>query len=288
MPKQLYVFPNISALNRNGTRGNYWERLKLAKRHGCFFVELPAHLLRSKTEIRRTGQEEGDIASETSIVKMYGASFVPSNLRYILHTEPALISGNLRWYDRKWTEDYISMIIGISKQIGIGPSYVEVHPGNKKNSYDDILSFVEALYTRYEKEGMSVPSILLENRTEHRISCGEDMQELYSKMESDYPHLSDHFGFVVDIRTMYTQMTKNHDGNYGDKLIESIMSTPAESIYGVHIHNTHLRAPSLYDEVPWERIMQMLRNLNKDIIINPEVHSESLAEATLRFVRSFF
>jgi len=161
-------------------------------------------------------------------------------------------------------------------------------PGNKKNSLTDFLSFVGALCTRYDEGGIPLPTILLENRTDHTVSCGEEMQELWVKLESDYPQLAEHFGFVVDIRTMYTQITKMHDGNYAAKLVESIEAIPTEAILGAHIHNTHLRVPTLQDEVPWEQLLQLLGNLNHDIIINHEVHSESLAMGILQFVRGFF
>ena len=283
-----YVFPNISTLNRNGIRGNYQERWCLAKKYGCSYVEIPAHLIKNKSELQLTGQYEGTIAFEESIYKMYGDENIPREMRYILHTEPAIGSGKLYWYDNAWTGLYIDMILGISLQIGRAPSYVEVHPGNNKNSITNILSFVDALCTQYTDNGISVPTILLENRTGHKISCGEDMRELWTTLETDYPHLAESFGFVVDFRTMYTQITKMYVADYAARLLESIESIPPKSILGAHIHNTHFYVPTLQDEVPWEQIMQLLGSLNHDIIVNPEVNKEILAKNTLQFVRGFF
>ena len=48
-----YVFPNISAFNRNG-RGGLHPRYEIAEAHGCRFVEVPADFVKNKTEVQIT------------------------------------------------------------------------------------------------------------------------------------------------------------------------------------------------------------------------------------------
>jgi len=52
--KTSYVFPNISAFNRNG-RGGLHKRYEIAAAKDCRFIEVPADFIKNKTEVQLTG-----------------------------------------------------------------------------------------------------------------------------------------------------------------------------------------------------------------------------------------
>jgi len=127
-----YVFPNISACNRNG-RGGLHKRYENANAMNCTFIEVPADFIKNKTEVQLTGKELGSTLTREDVEKLYNSGTPSENVKYILHTEPSLSRRDgtgtsytppLLWNDRKWVSDFIGMAIEISKRFKIPPGLV--------------------------------------------------------------------------------------------------------------------------------------------------------------------
>lgn len=159
-----YVYPNVSQLNRGG-RGSLAARWELATELGCDYVEMPADFIKNKTEIKLTGSDLGEFLSNEAIRLLYdtGAT-IPENTKYILHTDPSLSRTDaygikhqprLKWHEKTWVEDFIDMVIRISEHLGLAASVIEIHPGDKRNSYTDITEAAKFLIERHEKYSKS-------------------------------------------------------------------------------------------------------------------------------------
>jgi len=51
-----YVYPNVTGIPQ---RGGLLQRLLLANKLGCKYIEMPADFIKNKTEITRTGLQIG-------------------------------------------------------------------------------------------------------------------------------------------------------------------------------------------------------------------------------------
>ena len=116
MRKISYVYPNLSKFHRNreNIRGGLVERWNEAVNVNCEYIEVPATLIKNISEEQLTRLEIVDFLDEEVISKFYFQDkTIPSNLKYILNTEPSLSKPNsygrkiqppIKWYDPKWTE----------------------------------------------------------------------------------------------------------------------------------------------------------------------------------------
>ena len=147
-----YVYPNVSRLNRRG-RGSLAARWELATKLGCDYVEMPADFIKNKTEIKLTGLDLGEFLSDEAICLLYDTRIsIPANTKYILHTDPSLLRTDgygikhqprLRWHDKRWVEDFIDMVIRISKHLGLAAS---VKWQNRGRSAREIWTFTSDLW----------------------------------------------------------------------------------------------------------------------------------------------
>ena len=288
MAKISYVYPNVSELNKEG-RNKLSERWKLAKNLGCDYIEVPAHFIQSGWEIDHTKLKRGDFLTGEAIKKIYKKDDkLPHELKYILHTEYR--KPRLKWYDKKWVNKFVNMIISISDSFKIPADIIEIHPGNKprdkRNYFSDIQYFKEIinaityLLDRYTEKFGVEPFILIENRTDQRISCGKDIEEFWDFLSGEYPHLKKKTGIVLDVQQLYTATKKNF-------LKEFKMIHLESAIKGFHIHNgpTAHQVPTLSDKIPWEKVFDRIADMGGDIIINPEVHHKNKVEDAIKFCK---
>ena len=281
-----YVYPNVSGIAQ---RGGLLERWQLAKKSGCDFIEVPADLIKNKTEIERAGLNLGDFLTEDAITILYKKDYnVSQEVKYILHTEPSLTRNDgygisyqppLRWYDKEWVEKFVSMVISISKFFGLPATVIEIHPGDKRNSFENIISSIIFLQDRYNEEFNVEPFILLENRTGQYISSGKEILNFWMFLSEKYPQLKRRVGIVLDVQQLYT-VTKNNFQKDFEKI-------PIKALKGFHIHHKH-RVPNLSNEIPWKQVFGRIVNMKDNIIINPEIHHKNKVKDAIKFCEGMF
>ena len=276
-----YVFPNTSEIPQ---RGELAERWKLAEPAGCAFVEVPADLIKNKTETATTGQDLCSFLSRKSIEILYKKSGF-TDRKNPLHpaTEPSLgrtdghgvkAQAAIKWYDREWTDHFIRMVIDISDFLGMPAAKIEIHPGERRNSYSDIVAVVRKLQERYGDVFGMVPEILLENRTDQFIASGADIAQFRDFVMKDDPLLLEKFGIVLDIQRLSTKTKQN--------FLSSFNLIPDDCLKGFHIHRLH-RPPKLGDGIPWEDVFRKIPGIHHDIIINPEIHHNNKVAEVIGF-----
>ncbi len=268
-----YVFPNTSEIHQ---RGGLDERRKLAEAAGCSFIEVPADLIKKESETDATGQELCTFLTRESIAKLYTPTRnLSGTIPYILHTDPALNKCvRLRWNDPAWTEQFIRMILDISVFFGTLPGKIEIHPGDNRNSYADIVRGVKAIQAGYREAYGYVPQILLENRTGQFISQGRQIAGLWDYIRQNDPELRYSFGIVLDIQQLSTVTKEN--------FLSSLNQIPSDCLKGFHIHRLH-RPPAIGDGIPWKEVFEKIGEIRHDIIINPEIHHNNKVADVIGF-----
>lgn len=281
MVNPSYVFPNVSGIRQ---RGGLLERWAYASELGCEYVEVPADFIKNKTETEKTGLELCAFLTDDAIVALYqkDAPYSPQ-LKYILHTEPSLprndgygISNqaHIKWYDSDWVARFIDMTISISRYIGLPASVIEIHPGDRRNSFANVIDSIKVLLDKYRAEfGVDV-TILLENRTGQFISSGQDIANFWEVVPSHNPGIQDNFGVILDIQQLYT-VTKAD-------FIDELNLIPNDCIKGLHIHTKH-RLPSYNDEIPWKLVFSKMAGIDHKVIINPEIHHKNRVKDVIEF-----
>ncbi|RZB29956.1 MAG: hypothetical protein SRB1_02236 [Desulfobacteraceae bacterium Eth-SRB1] len=280
--KTSYVFPNISAFNRNG-RGGLHKRYEIAVATNCSFIEVPADFIKNKTEVQLTGKKLGSILTAEDVEKLYEFGTPSEKVKYILHTEPSLSRSNgtgtsitppLLWNNRKWVSDFIEMTIAISKRFKIPPAGIEIHPGGRNNTNQDLIRSIMAIRAQFEKTFKIAPFVVVENRTGQFISNGDQIADFWEALLSTERRLSDVVGVVLDIQQLYTA-TKN-------AFLKQLKLIPHKSVKGLHIHCRH-RTPSIENKIPWESAFPWVGKIKHKIFVNPEVHHQSQANDTISF-----
>jgi len=276
-----YVFPNTSEIPQ---RGGLDERGRLAESLGCSFIEVPADLIKKGSEVTATGQELGSFLTIESIAKLYKptqSSF--SKIQYILHTDPSLSRTDnfgikhqapLRWNDPVWVEHFVQMILDLSDFLGTPPAKVEIHPGDRRNSFANIIQGVNAIQDGYKSSFGTFPEILLENRTGQFISEGSAISSLWEYVNQHDPKLSDSFGIVLDIQQLSTVTRQN--------FLSSFHLIPLACLKGFHIHRLH-QPPKIGDGIPWQEVFARIVGIEHDVIINPEIHHNNQVAGVIEF-----
>jgi len=279
-----FVFPNLGKFNSGTSRGGLLNRWENAREYSFDFVEVPANFVK-KNQANFLGLNEFEFLTKEAIGKLYSKeNKFPKDIKYIFHTEPALDSRcHLKWYNKEWVKQFINMNVDIAKHIGLPPNMIEIHPGKKPNTSQDIAESTVKLFNTFKDEFGEKPIILIENRTGHVISNGRQMKEFWNYLVMNYPLHKKYIGFVVDFRTMYTQISRDYPNEVNSHFINSIELIPAESIKGCHIHNSHTIAPTINDNIPWELIFNKIVSLDNNLILNPEVFNLRLALETRKF-----
>lgn len=276
-----YVFPNTSEIPQ---RGGLDERWKLAESAGCSFVEVPADLIKKGSEVTATGQELCSFLTKQSIVTLYKPTQNSSGkIPYILHTEPSLRrTGNLnlrkqtplRWNDPVWVEKFVCMILDLSDFLGTPPAKIEIHPGDHRNSFADIIHGVKTIQSGFGDTFGSAPMILLENRTGQFISDGFAISRLWEYVMQNDPELADSFGIVLDIQQLSTVTWQN--------FLPSFHQIHNACLKGFHIHRLH-KPPRIGDGIPWSEVFTKITEIEHDIIINPEIHHNNRVADVIGF-----
>lgn len=276
-----YVFPNTSEIPQ---RGGLDERHKLAESAGCSFVEVPADLIKKGSEVTATGQELGSFLTKQSIATLYKSTQNSSGkIPYILHTDPSLSRPDnfgkkhqppLRWNDPAWVEKFVRMILDLSDFFGLPPAKIEIHPGNRRNSFADLAQSVKKIQDGYHSSFGIAPEILLENRTGQFVSEGTQIAGLWNYMLQHHPELTDSFGIVLDIQQLFTVTKEN--------FLPSFHQIPSTCLKGFHIHRLH-RPPRIGDGIPWSEVFTKITEIEHDIIINPEIHHNNRVSGVIEF-----
>ena len=279
-----FVFPNVRGFNSKNSRGGLLNRWENAKKYSFDFLEVPANFVK-KNETQFLGLNKCEFLTEEAINKLYSKDDkLPRGIKYIFHTEPALASKCcLKWYSDPWVKRFIKMNIDIARHMGLPPTMIEIHPGKKPNTNQYIAESAIKLFNNFKDEFKVKPIILIENRTEHVISNGIQMKEFWDYLIKNYPLYQKYIGFVVDFSALYTQVSKDYSNNISSHFIDNIELIPDESIKGCHIHNSHTKAPTIKDAVPWLPVFNKINSVNNDLILNPEVFSPRLAFETKKF-----
>lgn len=270
-------------------RSGLLRRWELAEEMECQYVEVPADFAGSQRPLGKEAisglyEKKGDV--------------LPKGLKYIFHTEPSIARGGkpappLEWYDRKWMEKFVDMVISLSEFLGKPASMIEIHPGNRRqNSFQDIAKSIRFLLDKYCDALGVEPLILLENRTEQRISRGREINDFWNFICETHSDLKDKFGIVLDVQQLFTQ--EKHDLKTKLKLmqpeilrarfIRKLDMIPLEALKGFHIHFKH-KVPHEHNEVPWKLVFDRMKQIRKHIIINPEVLNEKWVEPTINFCK---
>ena len=268
-----YVFPNTSEIRQ---RGGLDERRELAESAGCSFVEVPADLIKKESEVSLTGQEFCSFLTKESITKIYKPTVNSSGtIPFILHTDPALNKqARLRWNDPQWVAQFTRMIIDLSDFLGSPPAKVEIHPGDRKNSFADIVRSVRSIQAGYNDSYGMIPEVLLENRTGQFISQGKQIAALWNYIVQNDPGLVNSFGIVLDIQQLSTVTREN--------FLSSLDLIPLECLKGFHIHRLH-RPPMIGDGIPWPEVFAKISAIRHDVIINPEIHHNNQVAGVIGF-----
>ncbi|MFA4877027.1 MAG: hypothetical protein WC586_06405 [Methanoregula sp.] len=276
-----YVFPNTSDIPQ---RGGLDYRRELAKSAGCSFIEVPADLIKKGSEVTATGQELGSFLTKQSIAELYTPTQNQSGtIPYILHTDPSLsrtdnfgikMQPPLRWNDPAWTEKFVRMILDISDFLGTPSAKIEIHPGDRRNSFADIVRGVKTIQTGYQDSFGIIPEILLENRTGQFISDGLEISGLWDYIMKTEPELAVSFGIVLDIQQLSTVTRQN--------FLESFNLIPPECLKGFHIHRLH-QPPGIGDGIPWPEVFAKIAGIGHDVIINPEIHHNNKVAGVIGF-----
>jgi hypothetical protein len=276
-----YVFPNTSDISQ---RGGLEERWALAEAVGCSFVEVPADMIKNGSEVEATGQDLCTFLTKKSIAAIYKPTKSAAlKISYILHTEPSLGRNDnyritsqapLKWYDAIWVDEFVRMIIDISDFLNMPAEKIEIHPGDRRNSFSDIVQAMQKIQEGYHQAFRTIPEILLENRTGQIVSTGEEIAQFWDCLASQQPELASSAGIVLDVQQLKT-VTKN-------KFAASFSKIPDECLKGFHIHTLH-RPLKVTDSIPWKIVFRKIAGLSQDIIINPEIHHNNQVEGVIRF-----
>jgi hypothetical protein len=168
------------------------------------------------------------------------------------------------------------MILDLSDFLGTPPAKVEIHPGDRGNSFADIARSVKAIQVGYHDSFGCVPEILLENRTGQFISEGSGIAGLWNHIMQYSPELADSFGIVLDIQQLSTVTRQN--------FLSSFLQIPSACLKGFHIHRLH-RPPRIDDGIPWSEVFTRIRELGHDVIINPEIHHNNQVVGVIGFCK---
>jgi hypothetical protein len=278
-----FVYPNTSEIP---LRGSLDERLKLAESVGCSFIEVPADLIKNVTESNVTGQNLCTFLTKQSIAALYKKSGqTQKNIKYILHTEPSVprrdefglcVQTPIKWYDSEWVTSYIQMLVDISDFFNIPASKIEIHPGDRRNSFTNIVESIRKIQEEYDNAFAIFPEVLLENRTDQIISNGDDIAKFWTYITKNDPELKKSFGMVLDVQQLKTVTKK--------KFNLSLEQIPEESLKGFHIHTLH-KPPTIADTIPWELVFDKIIKIQHDLIINPEIHHNNRVLEVIQFCK---
>jgi hypothetical protein len=300
MQKPTYVYPNVSK-RRTQTeppRGGLLERWDSAKECSCKYIEAPGNFLKKNEVIPPL--YVGDILSKEAIRELYQKDKgLPSELRYILHTDPELEPHHkLDWDKAAWRKQFTEMINNISQYFEVEPSIIEIHPSvGIKNPFGCIVEGITAVLDSFQQTSKSKPMVLLENRTYKQISNGREIRDYWRFLVDNNKELTALTGIVLDFKTLFTQTRadlKKKTGRVSPEVVienfkQDLKIIPSEALKAYHIHgygDKPHQIPKENDEIPWKNVFEKIKENNGNIIINPEVLNHSSVEPTIKFCKT--
>jgi hypothetical protein len=164
------------------------------------------------------------------------------------------------------------MLLFIAWHFSVPPAAIEIHPGDARNSIDDIINAVRFIKRSFREEFATGPLILLENRTEQFLSTGHGLAMFASRIAQE-DDLKSTVGIVLDIQQLFTRTKSN--------FLDELHAIPTGSVKGLHIHSRH-RTPSKSDPIPWRDVFSWMKEIPHGVIINPEVHHRKQVHKTIQ------
>jgi hypothetical protein len=158
--------------------------------------------------------------------------------------------------------------------LGIAASVIEIHPGDKRNSYADIIEVARRLIERHEEVFGVQPMVLLENRTGQFISTGTDIATFWAAVAKYGTDIKNTFGVVLDIQQLYTSTKADFFHQFQD--------LPLKAIRGLHIHSRH-QPPASDDNIPWGFVFERIAQIRGQVLINPEILHKSHVSSAIEF-----
>jgi hypothetical protein len=243
---------------------------------------MPADFIKNKTEIELTGLDLGCTLTKEAVVALYEPGSPSRNLAYILHTEPSIPRTDgyglnpqavLQWYTPEWVSRLTERLLYIAHYLSLPPALIEIHPGDARNSIDDIINAVHFIQQIFHSEFATRPLILLENRTQQFLSTGHELARFATRIAQE-DDLKSTAGIVLDIQQLFTR-TK-------DNFLDELHAIPIGSVKSLHIHSNH-RTPSESDPIPWRDVFSWIKDIPDGVIINPEVHHRKQVHETIQF-----
>jgi hypothetical protein len=277
-----YVYPNVTEMEQ---RGGFLDRWLSATSLSCSIVEVPADLIKNKTEAERTGQDIGTFLTPSSIELLYRQDrSVPADLRYTFHTDPSLsrtdrhgrrIVPQLRWYDSDWVNAYLDMLFAIADHLGTSPYAIEIYPGDRKNTGAHILRAMVLISSAFENAFGAAPLLLLVNRADQSIFTGSQIRSFWTNLTATSPEIVDTAGVALNIQEFHAAT--------GSDFLKSLDTIPADSLRAFHIRDG--REEPGKAGIPWVRVFTYIHRLPRDCFIKPDVYQRSRVESVLGFCR---
>jgi len=297
MQNPTYVYPNVSRKRTKvePSRGGLKERWDSAKEFSCKYIEVPGNFLKKNESIPTLN--DGAMLTKEAIKELYQKdSNLPSELRYILHTDPENETNHkLEWHITAWQKQFAEMISNISQHFEVEPSIIEIHPGaGIKDPFACIVEGITTILDFFQQTTKNRPLILLENRTYKQISNGREIRDFWRFLVDNNKELTVVTGIVLDFKTLFTQNKADLKKEYGKVSSEAVIASfqqdlktiPSEALKAYHIHgfgDKPHQIPKENDEIPWKNVFEKIKDNEGRIIINPEVLNHSFVGPTIDF-----
>jgi hypothetical protein len=168
------------------------------------------------------------------------------------------------------------MVLDLSDFLGAPPAKIEIHPGDSRNSFSDIIYGVKTIQIGFSNTFGIVPEILLENRTGQFISEGSAISKLWEYVIQNNPEIAESFGIVLDVQQLSTVTRKN--------FLQSFHQIPPTCLKGFHIHRFH-KPPKIGDGIPWKEVFEKIGGISHNVIINPEIHHKNQVLGVIGFCK---
>ena len=122
------------------------------------------------------------------------------------------------------------MLLFVARHLSLPPAFIEIHPGDARNSVDDIINAVRFIQQAFHSEFATRPLIFLENRTEQFLSTGHELARFATRIAQEHD-LNFTVGIVLDIQQLFTRTRSN--------FLDELRAIPIGSVKGLHIHSKH-------------------------------------------------
>jgi len=264
----------------------------MAEREGCSYIEVPAGFVPTIGEMRLANQGYGEFLSSSAMRALYEREYpLPSNLRYIFHTDSGfdMTSGSscyrphaLEWGNPDWVRLSANMLLRIASHLALFPDAVEIHAGGPRSPPPVMAKAAILLSEIFEVEAGTRPLIVLENLTKSSVYAGTHLAEFWKALEENATHEISKFGIVLDVSGFLSAEVQRKI-----PAVSSLLCVPLDATRGLHIHQSH--GPVRMECAPkyWEVLRMRLGETDRSFFVNPEVHTADDFHGTIAFCRNF-